>query len=135
MNTSTATDLVQDLATLQRRNEHLEEMQVRASSALADQAQLIADQKAECDQLRGQLRERDEWFFARIAKLENELNGARVIIEARDNRVVQLESALERRNGQLADATEAAEAYRSEVIEMKRVLRNIAELSDGALVD
>jgi chromosome segregation ATPase len=130
MNTSTATDLVQDLATLQRRNEHLEEMQVRASSALADQAQLIADQKAECDQLRGQLRERDEWFFARIAKLENELAGARVIIEARDSRVVQLESALEQRNGQLADATEAAESWRSELVEMKRILRNIGDLAD-----
>jgi chromosome segregation ATPase len=130
MNTSTATDLVQDLATLQRRNEHLEEMQVRASSALADQAQLIADQKAECDQLRGQLRERDEWFFARIAKLENELNGARVIIEARDNRVVQLESALERRNGQLADATDAAEAYRMERDAARATIDAVGRLID-----
>jgi chromosome segregation ATPase len=146
---------------------HLEEMQVLNEQALADQARLIADQKAERDQLRGQL-ERTEAAHAqlagdltatqagtsrriaelesqleratdiavdkavRVTELENELAGARVIIEARDSRVVQLESALERRNGQLADATEAAEEYRAE---LKRALEGIAALAHSTLGD
>jgi chromosome segregation ATPase len=112
-------ELVQDLAALQRRNEHLEAMQSRAEKVQADQAQLI-------DELTQSLRIMRE----HRAELVNELAGARVIIEARDSRVVQLEEALERRNGQMADATEAAEAYRAERNAARATIDAVARLID-----
>jgi chromosome segregation ATPase len=112
---------LQERAEVAERLAHLEEMQVRNERTMADQAKLIGELTESIRIVRGH---RDE--------LMQELTGARVIIEARDSRVVQLESALERRNGQLADATEAAEEYRAE---LKRVLESIAALAHSTLGD
>lgn len=159
-------ELAADAARLAEQCRHLEDM-LAASDRVADnQAMLIRDQKAERDQLRGQL-VRTEAARAQLAddltdtqartsrriaelesqleraadiavekavrntELENELTGARVIIEARDNRVVQLEKALERRNGQLADASDAAESYRVERNAARAMIDAVARLIDS----
>jgi chromosome segregation ATPase len=98
---------------------HLEEMQVRNERTMADQAKLIRDQKDTIATLR-----------ATRERLAQELAGARVIIEARDSRVAQLEKALERRNGQLADATDAAEAYRMERDAARATIDAVGRLID-----
>lgn len=85
---------------------HLEEMQVLNEKTMADQAHLIAEQK---EALRIVRDHRDEL----VARMEE---------------VAGLKKALAQRTAQLADATEAAESYRSELMEAKRTLRNIAEL-------
>jgi chromosome segregation ATPase len=164
MNTSTAADLVQDLATLQRRNEHLEAMQVRNEQIQADQAQLIAELtesirivrdhrdelivrseevtglKVALSDVRGQLERREDQVIgyqqslsqanARVTELENELAGARVIIEARDSRMVQLEVALKQRNQHIADASDAAEAYRMERDAARATIDAVGRLID-----
>lgn len=73
----------------------------------------------------------------RIAELEGQLERAvdlaiasAVRVTELEAKMVELTAALERRNGQLADATEAAESWRSELVELKRVLRKIGDLAD-----
>jgi hypothetical protein len=62
---------------------HLEEMQVQTEQIQADQARLIADQKAERDQLRGQL-ERTE---AARAQLAGDLTATQAATSRRSRRV------------------------------------------------
>jgi multidrug efflux pump subunit AcrA (membrane-fusion protein) len=117
---------------LAQRCRHLEEMFVRSDQVMADQAQLIAEQK---EALRIVRDHRDE-LAGNVAELKVQVSQ----LEARDlgqaeDRIAELEKALNQRNAQLSDTAEAAEAYRCELMEAKRVLRNIAELTDGALAD
>lgn len=146
------TDTDTDAERAADRLRHLEEMFVRNNQVMADQAQLIADQKAERDQLRlalsdalqvatdrgNALHARD----ARIAELEGQLGRERrsveVLLTQRDTAERQAETYAtdaERANARAQVAAEAAESYRVELMEAKRLLRNIAELSDGALDD
>lgn len=158
-------ELAADAERLAERCRHLEEMFVVSDQALADQAQIIRDQKAERDQLRGQL-ERTEAARAQLADdltamqartsrriaalaqgnaaMKNELAGARVIIEARDNRVAQLDLELDRQIEEAAElraalhraqdraqtASDAAESYRLERNAARATIDKVARLID-----
>lgn len=126
-------ELAADYARIAERCRHLEEMFVVSDQTMADQAKLIGE-------LTGSIRivrdHRDD--------LMQELTGARVIIEARDNRITQLDLELDRQIEEAAElrgalgraqdraltATEAAEEYRAE---LKRALEGIAALAHSTL--
>jgi len=106
---------------------HLEWLLDRASGNLADQAQLIQDQKADRDQLRDQLQERDAW----IVKLETTLADTRQQTREQATRAGRLDEQLGQAQARIAELETALATTWTEVqADRKRQADRIAVLED-----